>query len=29
MKHGFVTEMENVLDNDIKITHEAIATKVV
>jgi nucleosome binding factor SPN SPT16 subunit len=28
MKHGFVEEMENVLDKDIKITHSELAKKV-
>ena len=29
MKHGFVSEMQNILENDTKMTHEALATKVV
>jgi hypothetical protein len=28
MKHGFVAEMENILDNDVKITHQDLAKKV-
>lgn len=28
MKHGFVQEMESILDNETKITHEALAKKV-
>eukprot|EP00597_Dinobryon_sp_UTEXLB2267_P003293 CAMPEP_0170058440 /NCGR_PEP_ID=MMETSP0019_2-20121128/1065_1 /TAXON_ID=98059 /ORGANISM="Dinobryon sp., Strain UTEXLB2267" /LENGTH=426 /DNA_ID=CAMNT_0010263387 /DNA_START=155 /DNA_END=1432 /DNA_ORIENTATION=- len=28
MKHGFVQEMENIIDNDLKITHDALSTKV-
>ncbi len=28
MKHGFVAEMENILDNDLKMKHQDIADKV-
>lgn len=28
MKHAFVNEMENVLDNDTKISHEELSSKV-
>jgi nucleosome binding factor SPN SPT16 subunit len=28
MKHGFVQEMEGILDNETKITHEDLAKKV-
>ena len=28
MKHGFVQEMEDVLDGDKNITHEALSTKI-
>eukprot|EP01036_Dinobryon_divergens_P030082 gene30082-39277_t len=28
MKHGFVQEMENIIDNDTTITHEALSTKI-
>ena len=28
MKHGFVEEMENILDKDIKISHQELAKKV-
>ena len=28
MKHGFVQEMENIIDSDTKITHVALSLKV-
>eukprot|EP01032_Pedospumella_encystans_P025026 gene25026-28292_t len=28
MKHGFVQEMESILDNETKITHDALAKKI-
>lgn len=28
LKHGFVQEMENILDNETKITHEELSRKV-
>lgn len=29
MKHGFVAEMESILDNETKISHEDLAKKVI